>query len=267
MAKPLLPDELWNFIEPLLPARTPSPKGGRPRLSDRAALTGILFVLKTGIPWEYLPQELGCGSGMTCWRRLRDWQQAGVWQRLHLAMLHRMREYDQIHWERASVDSASVPSPHGGTLTGSNPTDRGKFGCKHHLIVDQRGLPLVVQISGANVHDSQMLCPLINALPLVAGLSGHPRRRPDKLHADKGYDYACYRRWLRQRGITPRIARRGQESKERLGRYRWVVERTIGWLHRYRRLHIRYERRAEIHLAFLYLACSLICWRFIQRFC
>ena len=88
MAKPLLPDELWNFIEQLLPVRTPSPKGGRPRLSDRAALTGILFVLKTGIPWEYLPQELGCGSGMTCWRRLRDWQQAGVWQRLHLAMLH-----------------------------------------------------------------------------------------------------------------------------------------------------------------------------------
>ena len=111
MAKPLLPDELWNFVEALLPAHAPSPKGGRPRLSDRAALTGILFVLKTGIPREYLPQELGCGSGMTCWRRLRDWQQAGVWQRLHQAMLHRMREYDQIHWERASVDSASVPSP------------------------------------------------------------------------------------------------------------------------------------------------------------
>jgi transposase len=102
---------------------------------------------------------------------------------------------------------------------------------------------------------------------LVAGLSGHPRRRPDKLHADKGYDYPCYRRWLRQRGITPRIARSGQESKERLGRHRWVVERTIGWLHRYRRLRIRYERRAEIHLAFLYLACSLISWRFIRRFC
>ncbi|MBK4739342.1 transposase [Noviherbaspirillum sp. DKR-6] len=90
---------------------TPSPKCGRPRLSDRAALTGILLVLKTGIFWEYLSQQLGCGSGMTCWRRLRDWQQADVWQRLHQAMLHRMREYDQIHWERASVDSASVPSP------------------------------------------------------------------------------------------------------------------------------------------------------------
>lgn len=111
MAKPILSDELWTVIEPLLPVHTPSPKGGRPRLSDRAALTGILYVLHTGIPWEYLPKELGCGCGMTCWRRLRDWQHAGVWQRLHEAVLHKLRQYDQIEWERASIDSASVPSP------------------------------------------------------------------------------------------------------------------------------------------------------------
>lgn len=139
-----LPDELWTFIEPRLATRAPSPQGERPRLRDRAALTGILFVLKTGIPREHLPRELGCGSGLTCWRRLRDWQQAGAWQRLHQAMRHRMRPYDQIHWERARVDSASVPSPHGGTLTGRHPTDRGKRGCQHPLIVDQRGRPLVV---------------------------------------------------------------------------------------------------------------------------
>lgn len=80
MAKPLLPDALWNRIEPLMPPRPPRPKGGRPRVSDRAALTGILFVLTTGILWEYVPRELGCGSGMTCWRRLRDWSQAGLWR-------------------------------------------------------------------------------------------------------------------------------------------------------------------------------------------
>ena len=83
MAKELLPDAFWARIAPLLPPESPKPKGGRPRVSDRAALTGILFVLKTGIPWEYLPAEMGCGSGMTCWRRLRDWYQAGVWRRLH----------------------------------------------------------------------------------------------------------------------------------------------------------------------------------------
>jgi len=114
MAKPILTDDLWELIEPLLPSHPPSPLGGRPRMSDRAALTGILYVLLTGIPWEYLPREMGCGSGMTCWRRLRDWQRAGVWQRLHEAALHKLRQYDQIEWSRASIDSASVPSPPGG---------------------------------------------------------------------------------------------------------------------------------------------------------
>ncbi len=139
MAKVLLPDELWSLIAAHLPARPPSPKGGRPRIGDRATLTGILFVLRTGISWEYLPRELGCGSGMTCWRRLHEWMQAGVWQSIHEAILRRLREYDQIVWDRACIDAASVPSPRGGEHTGRNPTDRGKLGCKHHVLVDQRG--------------------------------------------------------------------------------------------------------------------------------
>jgi len=108
MAQPLVTDGLWAVIEPLLAKRAPRPKGGRPMVADRAALTGILFVLKTGIPWEYLPQEMGCGSGMTCWRRLRDWQRAGVWDRLHRVLLDRLRGTDQLDWSRAAVDSASV---------------------------------------------------------------------------------------------------------------------------------------------------------------
>jgi transposase len=113
MAKELISDELWAVIEPLLPPEPPKPKGGRPRMSDRRALTGILFVLKTGIPWEYLPQEMGCGSGMTCWRRLRDWQEAGVWDKLHRALLDRLGQADRIDWSRASLDSASIPAPGG----------------------------------------------------------------------------------------------------------------------------------------------------------
>jgi transposase len=108
MAKPLVTDDLWALIEPLIPKHVPSPKGGAPPIPDRAALAGILFVLKTGIPWEYLPQEMGCGCGMTCWRRLRDWQQAGVWDRLHRVLLAQLRGADQIDWSRAVVDSASV---------------------------------------------------------------------------------------------------------------------------------------------------------------
>jgi transposase len=110
MAKPLVSDERWNYIAPLLPEEPPKPNGGRPRVPDRAALTGILFVLKTGIPWEYLPREMGCGSGMTCWRRRRDWQDADVWHRLHTVLLDRLGEADRIEWSRASLDSAAVPA-------------------------------------------------------------------------------------------------------------------------------------------------------------
>jgi transposase len=140
-----------------------------------------------------------------------------------------------------------VPSPRGGEHTGRNPTDRGKLGCKHHILVDQRGLPLVAQISGAQVHESQLLIPIIEAIPAIKGLSGRARKRPGKLHADRAYASRVHRAWLRRRGIAPRIARYGVESRERLGRWRWVVERTLGWPHRFRRLRIRYERCADIH--------------------
>ena len=116
MAKPLVDDELWTLAEPILPA--PKPRRfrfpGRKPITNRQALTGILFVLKTGIPWEYLPQEMGCGSGMTCWRRLRDWQAAGVWQALHELLLAKLQGADQIDWSRAVVDSASVRAVYGG---------------------------------------------------------------------------------------------------------------------------------------------------------
>ena len=113
MSKELVSNELWEIIEPLLPEEPPKPRGGRPRVPDRAALAGIIFVLKSGIPWEMLPKEMGCGSGSTCWRRLRDWQEAGVWEELHRALLDRLGEADRIEWERASLDSASVPAKRG----------------------------------------------------------------------------------------------------------------------------------------------------------
>src|SRR5438876_7815060 len=114
MARELLPDALWAEIQPLLSPEPPKPKGGRPRLPDRAALTGILFVLHSGIPWRMLPQEMGCGSGMTCWRRLRDWQQAGIWSLIHFALLNWLSRYGEIDWSRAVVDSCSVRAVFGG---------------------------------------------------------------------------------------------------------------------------------------------------------
>lgn len=121
MSKPLVSDELWAVVEPILPTEPPKPRGGRPRVSDRAALTGIIFVLKSGIGWELLPQELGwrvLGSGMTCWRRLRDWQQAGVWERLHRELLQRLADADKIDWSRAALDSASVAAKRGAKRPG-----------------------------------------------------------------------------------------------------------------------------------------------------
>lgn len=134
MARRPVSKELWRQLQPLIPAFVPSAKGGARKrtVSDEAALNGILFVLHTGIAWEDLPQELGYGSGMTCWRRLRDWNAAGVWEKLHHTMLVRLREHDQIDWSRASIDGSSVPSPRGGQETGPNPTDRGKLGQAAH---------------------------------------------------------------------------------------------------------------------------------------
>jgi transposase len=134
MSKPLVSDELWALVEPLLPTEPPKPKGGRPRIPDRAALTGIIFVLKSGIPWELLPQEMGCGSGVTCWRRLRDWQQAGVWNRLHRLLLDRLGEADRIDWNRACLDSAAIPAkrgPKGGAEPHRSRQARQQTPCNH----------------------------------------------------------------------------------------------------------------------------------------
>jgi transposase len=113
MAEHLVPDELWMFINPLLPPEPPKPTCGRPRVPDRAALAGIIYVLKCGIPWGMLPKELGFGSGVTCRRRLRDWQKAGVWRRLHRVLLDELGKAGLIDWSRASLDSASVPAKRG----------------------------------------------------------------------------------------------------------------------------------------------------------
>jgi transposase len=148
-----------------------------------------------------------------------------------------------------------------GEALGANPTDRGRNGTKHHIAVDARGVPVAVALSPANVHDSRMMIPVLDAITPIQGPRGRPRRKPGKLHADKGYDYPRCRQALRDRRIVDRIARRGIESKKHLGRHRWVVERTFAWLKAFRRLQIRYERIEVIHRTFLVIGCIMICWR------
>ena len=133
------------------------------------------------------------------------------------------------------------------------------------MIGDRHGIPLATRLTGANRHDSMVFEALIDAVPAIRQPSGRRRKRPAKLHADKAYDIPRCRRALTRRRIKVRIARKGIESSTRLGRHRWVIERTLAWLSRYRRLTIRYERRVDIHQAFLTLGCALICFNHLPR--
>ncbi|MGW4196481.1 IS5 family transposase [Streptomyces sp. NPDC005004] len=254
-------DELWAVVEPLLPKverRVRHP--GRKRHPDRLVFQGILFVLHTGIAWEHLPQELGFGSGMTCWRRLAEWTEAGVWPRLHEVLLARLRGANALDFSRAAVDGPR-PGVKGGAKTGRSPVDRGRTGSKHHLITDATGIPLAATLTGGNRNDVTQLIPLLQAVPPVRGKRGRPRRRPDVVLGDRGYDHDKYRRLVWELGVKPLIARRGTEHGSGLGAQRWVVERAFAHLHWFRRLRIRWEIRDDIHEAFLTLGCALICGR------
>jgi transposase len=143
--------------------------------------------------------------------------------------------------------------------------DRGRRGSKHHLLVDASGIPLAWSLSGGNRNDVTQLIPLLDAVPAVRGRVGRPRRRPERVTADRGYDHDKYRRQLRQRRVEPEIARRGSKHGSGLGRYRWVVERTFAWLHNFKRLLVRYERRADMHQALLALACCVVCFRRLRN--
>ena len=207
-------DGLWARIEPLLPVVPRNPgRPGRKRLDPRRVLCGILFVLYTGIP-----RSMGFGSGMTCWRRLRDWNQAGVWQK----PLAEPRAADLLDFSRAAVDSSHIRAMKGGPSTGPSPVDRGKPGSKHHIIVDAHGIPLAAITTGGNRNDVTQLIPLIQTIPPIRGKRGQTLRRPRRVYADRGYDHEVYRDKVRRLEITPVIARRGTEHGSGLGA-------TAGW--------------------------------------
>lgn len=199
----LLPDDLWLKVEPLLP-RTYRHRGrhagGRPRTDDRKALTGIMFVLRTGVPWRVLPRTPLWPSGHTCRRRLLRWHRAGVWEKLFHIFLSDLRSENKIDWRRAVVDSGSVRAPSGGWKTGPSPTDRRKLGTKHHVLTDAKGTPLAILITGANRHDVTQLLPLVEAIEPVAGKRGRPRAKPKQIFGDRAYDSEPHRKVLKKNG-------------------------------------------------------------------
>ncbi|MGK5544046.1 IS5 family transposase [Streptomyces sp. URMC 127] len=261
----IVPDGLWEIAEPLIPPDWARPQGGgTANTPDQTLFTAIVYVLVSGCAWRALPPCFGVAKS-TAHCRFLMWSRAGVWGRLHEAVLHRRGDAGLVDMTRAVLDSAHVRAKKGGELTGPSPVDRGKPGSRMHILSDANGLPLLVELSAANTHDSQALKPIAE---------GHHTRhdphrgrhfKPRRLHADKAYDQPGLRKWLRGKHIGVRITRKGVESSERLGRRRWVIERTMSWLTGYRRFTIRYVRPPRNYLAFLGLAAAICCYKRLVR--
>jgi transposase len=265
MSKPLVSDALWQRLAPLLPP--PKPRRfrcpGRRPLDYRKILTGIVFVLKSGLDWDDLPAELGWGCGKTCKNYLKAWQEAGIWEKLHRLLLEELQAADQIDWSYGTVDSTKARALGGGDDTGPNPTDRSKLGTKHHVLTDANGIPLATTVTGANEADVNQLLPLVDGIPALSGPAGDQPTKPEELYADRAYDSEPHREELRQRDIEPKIPKRRTEHGSGLGIYRWVVERTNAWLHSFDKLRVRTDPDGDIHKALVALGSALICMWFL----
>ncbi|MCC6347752.1 MAG: IS5 family transposase [Nitrospirales bacterium] len=259
-----IPDELWEKMEPLLPPRKPHPLGcHNPPVPARSAMNAILFVLRTGAQWNSL-DATGICSCSSAYRRFREWTEAGVFEEFWRQGLLEYDEMKGIDWRWCSLDGAMAKAPLGGEKTGANPTDRAKGGVKRSLLTEAQGVPIAVVIDGANRHDMKMLRQTLESIEVDR--PEPTSRKPQGLCLDTGYDYDEVWGLAEEFKFTAHIRSRGEEAKEiqRTARHkarRWVVERTHSWLNRFRRLLIRWEKRADTFLAMLHLACGIITWR------
>ena len=264
MAASHMPDEFYDLVAHHLPPEPPrvGPNGGRPWVPHRVVVRVLWYVRATGVRWADVPTELGC-SGRTAHRRLRAWEEAGVWDRLHADLLRLLRRADKLDPEVVVIDSVYVRAFGGGEGTGPSPVGRGKRGTKHTLLVDRHGVRLAIRTDGANASDHTQIIPLVLDFPKVGGKPGRPKGMPDDLYADRGYDSDDTRWILRWLGIEPHIGRRNTTHGSGLGKVRWVVERTISWLKGLRRMRVRYDRLGVIRDAWTSLAASVICFNIL----
>lgn len=264
MASTRMPDEFYDLVSHHLPPQQPvGPHGGRPRVVHHVVLKVIWYVLVAGCRWEDVPREMGC-SGRTAQRRLRRWEELGIWDHLHADLLRLLRAADKLDPDVVIVDSVIVRAFGGGEATGPSPVDRRRKGSKHTLLVDPHGVPLAIRTVGANVSDQTQLIPIVLDFPPVGGKRGRPKELPDEAYADRGYDNEATRWLLSWLGIEPHIAKRNTAHGSGLGTVRWVVERTIAWLKGLRRLRVRYDRLGVIQDAWNTLAASVICFRLLH---
>lgn len=267
MADSRMPEDYYLLLVDYLPAEvTPGRQGGRPPISHRVALKAIWFVLVVGCRWRDVPQDLGC-SGETARKRLRAWEQAGIWDDLHRLLLTLLNKRHRLKLDTAIIDSTQVRAVGGGDATGPSPVDRAKLGTKFTLLVDGDGVPLVMHAAAANSSDHREALPTIVDFPEVGGKPGRPRKGPDKLYADAGYDNNALRDILRFIGIEPHIRRIKGKHGSHLGRVRWVVERTISWLKGLRRMRVRFDRDQIVINAWTTMTIGVICFRIWNDVC
>jgi putative transposase len=258
-----MPRKLWRLLKKHLPKADKKGGPGRPRVNDRNVMNGIWFILWTGCQWKAVDSAWFQVSSSTLHRRFQDWQQAGVFDKLFQIMVRYYARERNIGWKWQSVDSKMVPAPLGGAETGKNPTDRAKSGAKIHLLVDERGAPLAIHITGANQHDKWSLDDLVIHIAV---------KRPhceQHLCADKGYDSADIHAFVKEQRYVPHIKHRRRRNEPKNEQCpipgemsyparRWVVERTLGWLAKRRSIKIRWSKKSENWLAFLKLASAHI---------
>lgn len=259
-------DELWEQVAPLVPPAPSHAKGGRPRMPDRQAFAAILYVLRTGIQWNALPRELGADS--TVHDRFQEWARAGFFGRLWEAGLLAYDELVGLDWAWQAADGAMTKAPFGGDAAGPNPTDRGKGGTKRSLLTEGAGIPLAVVVDGANRHDMKLLAATLDGI--VVARPEPTAEAPQHLCLDAGYDYEAVREQAAARGYVAHIRPRGEERALKAAEpgwraRRWVVERTHSWLNRSRRLLVRWEKRPELYLAFVHLACAQLIFSKLAR--
>lgn len=258
-------DALWDKLRLLLPIRVNTHRfgGGRPRVVDRQAMDGILFVLRTGCQWKAL-DKTGICSGSTAHRRFQEWTLAGVFLKLWAMGLEAYDEVKGIDWSWQSMDGTINKAPLGGEKTGSNPTDRAKKGVKRSVLTEAAGVPIALAVEGANRHDCKMAEATLTGLPVKR--PEPTMQNPQHLCLDKGYDYKEVRELLETFGYTAHIRARGEEAraiKQEVGfkARRWVVERTGSWMNRFRRILIRWEKKVDNYIGLLHLVCGIITFR------
>jgi transposase len=265
MATAHMPDEFFDIVAHHLPPEQPvGPQGGRPRVGHRVVIRVLWFVLTAGCRWEEVPAELGC-SGHTAHRRLRAWEEAGIWDRLHADLLGLLKRANKLDADTVVIDGVTVRAFGGGEATGPSPVDRRKVGTKYTLMVDRHGVPLVIRSAEANASDHRQILPTVLDYPKVRGTPGRPKELPDEAYADRGYDSEATRALLRWLGIEPHIAKRKTPHGSGLGKVRFVAERTISWLKGRRRMRVRYDRLGVIVDAWTTLAASVICFRILHH--